>query len=128
MADIKLRDIIKLSKISPVLVVGLPATIFGEATVINADIPSKNLGIVNTANGLKYPSWFFEILKGTASHQIIINGIDKIDKESQEKFYELLKYKAISNVELPHDCNIIVIAENLKNVSATILNHCQVIK
>ena len=117
----KIKEAIRLSKISPVLVVGIPSDLFGKSTIIEANIPPKDLGIVYTSSGLKMPEWFFGIAKGKASHQIVIDGIDLIDKEDQEKFYELLKYKAISDIDLPSDCTIIITAENLKNVSETIL-------
>lgn len=124
----KINEIKELSKTSPVLAIGIPLSMFGQSTIIEATIPSKNLGIVNTAKGLKAPSWFYKIIKDKASHQIIITNIDSIDKESQEKFYELLKYKAISNTELPADCKIIVLANDLKKVSETILRLCFLVK
>lgn len=124
----KIKGAIKLSLTAPVLVVGLTGDLFGNSTIIEAGIPSKNLGIVNTAQGLKTPSWLYGIMKGKSSHQIVIDGIDSIDKESQEKFYELLKYKTISNVELPSDCTIIVTAKDLENVSETILRLCLLVK
>lgn len=124
----KINEIKELSKASPVLAVGIPLAMFGDSTIIESTIPSKSLGIVNTAKGLKAPSWFYGIVKGNQSHQIIINNIDSIDKENQEKFYELLKYKAISNVELPADCKIIVLATDLNKVSETILRLCLVVK
>ena len=83
----KINEINELSKTSPVLAVGIPIEMFEESTIIESTIPSKSLGILNTAKGLKAPSWFYGIVKGNGSHQIIINNIDSIDKESQEKFY-----------------------------------------
>jgi hypothetical protein len=124
----KINEIKELSKTSPVLAVGIPLAMFGESTIIEASIPSKSLGIINTAKGIKAPSWFYGIVKGNESHQIIINNIDSIDKESQEKFYELLKYKAISDVELPADCKLIVLATDLNKVSETILRLCLLVK
>lgn len=124
----KINEINELSKSSPVLAVGIPIEMFEESTIIESTIPSKSLGILNTAKGLKAPSWFYGIVKGNGSHQIIINNIDSIDKESQEKFYELLKYKAISDVKLPTDCKIIVLATDLNKVSETILRLCLLIK
>ena len=120
----KINEIIKLSRTAPVLAVGYSSKSFGASTIISAGIPSAELGIVNTISGLQAPSWFYEIVKGKSSHQIVIDGIDSIDKESQKKFYELLKYKAISDVELPADCTIIVTANNINNVSQTILRLC----
>ena len=124
----KIIEIIKLSKTAPVLAVGFAANLFENSTIIEANIPSKSLGIVSTATGVKMPNWLYGIMKGKSSHQIVINGIDSIEKENQEKFYELLKYKAISNIELPSDCNIIVTAKDLKNVSETILRLCLLVK
>lgn len=124
----KINEIKELSKTSPVLAVGIPLAMFGESTIIDAGIPSKSLGIINTEKGIKAPSWFYGIIKGNENHQIIINNIDSIDKESQEKFYELLKYKAISDVELPADCKIIVLATDLNKVSETILRLCLLVK
>ena len=119
---------IKLSLVSPVLVVGLPGDLFGNSTIIDAKIPSESLGVINTAAGLKFPTWLNGIMKGNSSHRIVIDGIDLIDKENQEKFYELLKYKAISDIKLPSDCTIIVTAEELKNVSQTILRLCLLVE
>ncbi len=120
----KINKIKELSKTSPVLAVGIPQEMFGESTVIEGSIPSKSLGIVNSAKGMKAPTWFYNIAKGKASHQIIINNIDLISKENQEKFYELLKYRAISDIPLPDDCTIIVLANDLNKVSETILRLC----
>ena len=127
MEKTKISEIISLSKTSPVLAVGFNANVFGDSTIIEANIPSKSLGIVNTAKGLKTPKWFFDVVKGKSSHQIIINNIDSIDKEMQEKFYEILKYKTISSVDLPKDCNIIVLAKGLGGVSENIQRLCLIV-
>jgi len=124
----KINKIKELSKTSPVLALGIPLEKFEDSTIIEANAPSEHFGIINTAKGVKAPSWFYGIMKGNKSHQIIINNIDLIDKESQEKFYELLKYKAISDVELPADCTIIVLASDLKKVSETILRLCLLVE
>ena len=123
----KIDEVKKYSKASPVLVTGLPADIFGNSTIIKGSIPSKDLGIINTADGLQYPHWFIELSK-KESHQLVIENIDEITKESQEKFYEILKYKTISSVDLPKNCRIIVTAQDLKNVSESIMRLCLIIK
>lgn len=124
----KVNIVLKAAQSSPVLVIGLPASIFGESTIIESKISSKELGIINTAKGLVTPSWFYEIMKGKGSHQIIINNIDLVDKEDQEKFYELLKYKTISNMELPEDCTIIVTGKDVSKISETIIRLCQIVQ
>ena len=58
----KINEIKELSKASPVLAVGIPLAMFGDSTIIESTIPSKSLGIINTAKGLKAPSWFYNII------------------------------------------------------------------
>ncbi len=118
----------QLAQTAPVLVPDCPVELFGAAVVLPAQIPSQRLGIINTAQGLQLPAWLEQIMHGDASHQIIIDGIDLIDRESQHKFYELLKYKMISGVKLPNDCTIIVLAKDLTNVAETILRLCLVVE
>ena len=119
--------VLDYAKISPVILQNGNLDDFKNAIILNASIPSKNLGIVNTKNGLKAPKWFVDVKKGE-NPIIVINNLDEIDKYNQEKFYELLKYKTISNIELPLNTKIIVLAKNLENISQNILSLCMVIK
>ena len=122
------RDkVLNYAKISPVICVGASVESFDDAIILESNIASKNLGIVNTINGIKAPKWFLEVKK-TKNPILIINGIDKIDKYNQEKFYELLKYKTISNIDLPKDTKIIVLVNSLDKVSENILSLCTIIK
>ena len=120
----KIEQIKNLAVCSPVIAFNYSSSDFGDVTVLKSTISSKNLGIVNTSNGLKTPKWFYEIAKNKSSHTIVIENIDLVSEESQEKFYELLKYKEISNVALPKDVKIIVLAKDLKKVSKSILSLC----
>lgn len=124
----KINAVKDLARTAPVLVLGVSAEMFGTSTVLEADIASKELGIVNTPRGLKTPRWFYELVNGNGSHQIIINNLDAIDQENQAKFYELLKYKTISTIELPADCRLIVIAHDLKKVAAKIMRLCLLVE
>ena len=124
----KINEILNLSKISPVLAVGFNASLFDGFTLINSDIPSKKLAIINTAKGMKTPSWLFDILKQKTSPKILIDKIDQISEYEQEKFYELLKYKTISSVALPSDCNIIILANDISRVSKIIKSLCVIVK
>ena len=119
----KIDEIVKLSKISPVIVCGLSCKIFDGAVTIEASIPSSKLGIVNTKNGMKFPDWYLE-LKNNNKNLLIINLIDTISDEEQEKFFELLKYKEITNTALPKNTKIIVMAKDIKNVSSSIKRLC----
>ncbi len=123
-----LNEIEKLSAVSPVLVAGLAKENFKNAEILPANIASKDLGIVNTSKGLKAPMWFEHVLKSDIINTIVIDGIDSIDIESQEKFYELLKYKTISSIEFYKEIKIVVLYKDLKKVSPSILSLCQIIK
>ena len=83
--------------------------------------------MVNTDKGIKYPKWYDEIVK-LDYRILIIKDIDKIEEYEQEKFYELLKYKEISNFKLPKDLKIFVTYSNLDNVADSIISLCQIIK
>ena len=103
-----LNKIEKLSAVSPVLVTGIKKEYFKNAEILPANIASKDLGIVNTSKGLKAPKWFVRVMKDDIS-TIVIDGIDSIDTESEEKFYELLKYKTISSIEFYKEIKIVVL-------------------
>lgn len=122
-----LNKIDKLSAVSPVLVAGLAKEDFKNAEILPAGIPSKDLGIVNTSKGVKAPKWFINVMNSD-TNTIVIDGIDGIDMESQEKFYELLKYKTISSIEFYKEIKIVVLYKDLKKVSPNIISLCQVIK
>ncbi|MBE5735908.1 MAG: hypothetical protein E7356_00920 [Clostridiales bacterium] len=124
----KIEEILTLSNIAPVIVVGVPLELLGESTVLAGDIDTKELGIVNTAKGLVAPKWFDDISRGKSSKQIVIDGIDKVYEPYQEKFYEIIKYKEISNVPLPSGCTIILTVDRLDRVSKNIASLCMVIK
>ena len=121
----KINEILKLSQVSPIIVCELSSKIFENAVVLEANISSSQLGIVNTKNGLKYPDWFLN-LKDKTKDTLIINLIDSIPTEEQEKFYEILKYREITNTALPEDIKIILTAKNIKNVSQSILRLCMI--
>ena len=59
------------------------------------------------------PKWLEEILESNKEKLIVIDEIDKISKEEQLKFVELLKYRKISTFSLPKGCLIIVTAHEI---------------
>lgn len=120
-------DVYENAKIAPVLIKDIDKKILNEAVVIDSIIDSKDLGVVNTDKGIKYPKCYDEIVK-LDYRILIIKDIDKIEEYEQEKFYELLKYKEISNFKLPKDLKIFVTYSNLDNVADSIISLCQIIK
>lgn len=58
------------------------------------------------------PSWYKKILKNNPAI-LLIENIDKIKKEEQLKFIEILKYRKVSTFELPENTIIIVTAKKI---------------
>ena len=121
----KIKEVAELSKIAPIVVSGVPSKLFDDAVVIDASISSKELGIVNTKDGPKYPEWFLK-LKSSNIKFLVIDGIDKLAEYDQGKFYEILKYRQITNVDLPKKIGIIVTAKDVFDVADSIKNLCMI--
>ena len=119
--------ILKYLEISPVLTNQHTSEDFPSAFILNANIDSKDLGIVNTADGIKKPKWV-DIVNNFKKEYILIDGLDTIDIYEQEKFYELLNYNTISGVEFSLPVKIIVTYKNLDKVNTNIKSLCRVIK
>ena len=119
--------IFKYLEISPVLTNKHTVDDFPNAFILNANIDSADLGIVNTANGLKKPKWF-EIVNTFKKEYIIIDKLDSISIYEQEKFYELLNYNTISGVEFTLPIKFIITYSNLDNINTNIKSLCRVIK
>lgn len=115
-------DILKLAEFSPVLAINFDIKLLKDYVVIESNISSKDLGIINTNKGLKTPKWFYNLKKNSLK-TLIIKDIDLISIEEQEKFYEILKYKTVSGISLG-DCKIILMANDINKVSPTITNLC----
>ena len=120
------NDISKRLEVSPLIICGTLNRMLESGVIIDASISSTELGIIQTANGPKKPSWFID-LEQNKSKTLVINNIDKIDEYEQQKFVEILKYKTISSVSLPQKTKIVVLCNNLNKVSSTILSLCQTI-
>lgn len=119
--------ILKYLEISPVLTNKHTADDFPNAFIMDANISSKDLGIVNTADGIKKPKWF-DIVNNFKKEYILIDGLDTIDIYEQEKFYELLNYNTISGVEFSIPVKFIVTYKNLEKINTNIKSLCRVIK
>ena len=94
----------------PVLIQGLDTNIFEDAVILNSDIPNSELNGHYDETNFVPPIWFNKIMdkKDEKINLLVIKDIDKISKEEQMKFYELLKYRKISVFDLPTNCVIII--------------------
>ena len=125
MVSQKIVEIEKLANVSPVIACEMSSDAFDDAVVVDAKISSTQLAALNTKDGLRFPDWYLKLEKNDKK-LLVIDNIDDIDAEEQEKFYEILKYKEISNTALPKNTKIIVIAKNNKKVADIIRQLCLV--
>lgn len=123
----KINKILKLANLSPVIALNENSESFNNAIILPANIKSKDLGVVALKQGLKVPTWFTKLFDENKKI-IVIDKLDTIDLYNQEKFYELLKYKTISSVNLPDDCSIIITALDINKISPNILSLCLIYK
>ena len=107
-----LNEYIK-SGITPILIENMPASVFDNATILNANFDISDLNGHYENINFVAPSWYNK-LKQNQTKMLVINNINEIDVNEQTKFIEILKYKKISTFDLPKDCIIIVTAKNLK--------------
>ena len=121
----KLSSVINESKQRAVLLKNEFVKLIENSLILPFNIPSKNMAIMNTADGLKYPEWFKILIDNRSSHQIVIQNIDRLSKPDQHKFYELIKYRTISNISLPSDCGVIVSYTNIDQVDEIIKTICK---
>lgn len=101
------------ANVVPVLVDFIFGKDLEEAVVLSSDIGREELNGHYEETEFVPPKWLEEILKNNEGKIIVIDEIDKISKEEQLKFVELLKYKKISTFELPKGCLIIVTAHKI---------------
>ncbi len=91
--------------------------IFGKdlekATILPSNINREELNGHYEETEFMPPKWLEEILESNKEKLIVIDEIDKISKEEQLKFVELLKYRKISTFSLPKGCLIIVTAHEI---------------
>ena len=107
-----LNEYIK-SGITPILIENMPASVFDNATILNANCDISDLNGHYENINFVAPSWYNK-LKQNQTKMLVINNINELDVNEQTKFIEILKYKKISTFDLPKDCIIIVTAKNLK--------------
>ena len=107
-----LNEYIK-SGITPILIENMPAFVFDNATILDANCDISDLNGHYENINFVAPSWYNK-LKQNQTKMLVINNINEIDVNEQTKFIEILKYKKISTFDLPKDCIIIVTAKNLK--------------
>jgi len=122
-----IKEIDLLSNISPIIIKSslTPLVKNNNTVVIDSNINSKELGVVNGEKGKAFPKWF-ENLTLKKCKYLLIDKVDLIDLEEQEKFYEILKYRTITGISIPRETKILLTIEKIENISKNILSLCQV--
>lgn len=111
---IQLDTFIKMG-LSPILLEDVPAKLFDNAVILNADCDMSELNGHYEGEEFVAPKWYYDLLKESEDGKavLIINDMNKIAVEEQVKFIELFKYKKISTFKLPEKSLIIVTFDNL---------------
>lgn len=102
--------------VAPIIVDFISAQDIPNALIIDA---SNNPDLSGHFAGTLYlpPEWFNKINEKVI---FVIDNLDKISKEEQLKFKELLKYKKVSTFNLPEDMRVLVTVENKENLNEEI--------
>ena len=102
--------------IAPIIVDFISAQDIPNALIIDA---INNLDLSGHFEDTLYlpPEWFKKKKKNVI---LVIDNLDKISKEEQLRFKELLKYKKVSTFNLPEDMRILVTVENKENLNEEI--------
>ena len=114
---IMIEDYIK-ANVMPIMI-SVDKNIFKNYTEIPANCSNETLKGTFDLEGYKSPLWYEEVKKKENDNinLLIITDFDKIDKENQKKFTELLKYRKIGTLNLPKNCAIIVLANSINKES-----------
>lgn len=104
------------ANVAPIIVDFISAQDISNALIIDA---ANNPDLSGHFTGTLYlpPEWFNKIKSKVI---LVIDNLDKISKEEQLKFKELLKYKKVSTFNLPEDMRVLVTLENKENLNAEI--------
>lgn len=72
--------------------------------------------------GIEYkpPKWLETLLNDSTKIMLVIENLEKLPPEEQNKFIEILKYRQISTFEIPEDYRIIIISKDYKKLSKEI--------
>ena len=103
--------------VAPLLVEDIPSNSFSNSVVLKSNIDKSELNGHYENVEFCPPTWYKELLEKSKSEHVIlvIENINDISLEEQNKFIEILKYNKISTFELPKNCLIIVTCSDLNN-------------
>ncbi|MBD9098076.1 hypothetical protein EGP98_00510 [bacterium] len=103
--------------VAPLLIENIPSDLFSNSVVLKSNIDKSELNGHYEDIEFCPPTWYKELLEKSKLDYVIlvIENINDISIEEQNKFIEILKYNKISTFTLPKNCLIIVTCSNLNN-------------
>jgi len=104
------------ARVSTILIEEIPDTVIKKgAVVIDANCTNEELNGAFQNMEYKPPEWYVKLVESSKKHTpvLIIKDINKIPKQEQRKFIELLKYKKVYVNNLPEKCMIFATYSNI---------------
>lgn len=110
---LKILDSYLKSGLTNILIEDMPKEIFEDEIILEFNCTIDDLN--GHYEGIEFmpPVWYQNLIKNNKKI-LVINDINKLPIEEQPKFGEILKYKKVSTFDLPKDCIVIVLVNNLK--------------
>ena len=108
------RELLKAyikANVAPILVDFITGEDLEEAIILPSNISQDELNGYYDDTTYRPPKWLDEIISRNKPSILVIDNIDSIDKEEQEKFIEILKYKKVSTFNIPKTTIVIVTAK-----------------
>ena len=122
-----LKEVLENNKKWPILLVNVNTEEIINSFVINADISNEELAVLVDDKGQTTPNWLKQLqVKSKLENNtvLIISNIDSVAEEEQNKFYGLLKYKALNGIELPLNSQIVLTCTSEEKISKKIKDLC----
>lgn len=125
----RLMEVIQNNLKWPIILDGVGCELFSGSIVLDARIPSNQLGVISTQRGFLLPTWLKELRQKSKKLQrvlLIISNLDEVVTDEQEKFYGILKYKGINGCAFGENVQILIpikkgtinkISEKIQSVS-----------
>ena len=103
--------------VAPLLIENIPSDLFSNSVVLKSNIDKSELNGHYEEIEFCPPTWYKELLEKSKLDYVIlvIENINDVSVEEQNKFIEILKYNKISTFTLPKNCLIIVTCSDLNN-------------
>lgn len=110
---LKILDSYLKSGLTNILIEDMPKEIFEDEIILESNCTIDDLN--GHYEGIEFmpPKWYQDLIKNNKKI-LVINDINKLPLSEQPKFNEILEYKKVSTFELPKDCVVIVLVNNLK--------------